>query len=722
MPLLLQPQRNSDLFAPPTKEELAGPAPGGADLFAPPSPEEIKAASAPAAQPQEASLIGSVASVGKRLVGKALDKVDSYTGAVGRQFAGSLTDHKGLMGSLKAAKDQFGADTALAPSAHDLSEKWGLPQIDVKQALSKSHVAPAKITGFLLNKDNAFNASLTDAAVGVATDPLTYIPFGTLGKAGKAVAGEAKAGMKGLMEASEKAAQEARLNPVDFSAPKPVPEPLPKAPAVEPDLVRSTVNENLPPKTFQDIAAKVESSKAKGMSTELGSKSELERVEKALPDLDHKILPAQKEAYNDKNTYDILKTFRELPTPEAKAFVEYEQLQKVEAAKKLRNEVETLHPDLSPDLTTAGERASAVVLNRYHELRKAAGQVFDKFHAIGVDPEEHMVQLTERIGNSVPSLKPYIQLEDGGLGGLPGKATLAPYNSKMGISQNAYNLVGKVINDLNDGRATVPEMQAQREYLRNSIDPLSKDAHVIGKVRSAMLDHIQDVIESQAPDLKGVVRPTFKHYAMNEQRLDQMERTLGGSLHDHATFTKAVKSERVLDRIFANTNSVRLAKQTFGKEEFNKVLGDYLNTLIARATDKGGLSSQKLASLLRKNDPMLREAFKESPQFLERIRALTDFMRLVPDAPTPNPSGTGKTIFNLNRMTGLLTHPVGTVTDVVKDVAHGVAKGKENKALTSQFQGLMGQAPKAKVSKTQAAVNATRGGLMVERSQPKEKR
>ena len=838
----------NDLFAPPSPEELkkiTTPAAAEKDLFAPPSPDELKTIN----PPQEASfgLLGTLGGMAKDLAGKALDKVDSYTGAPGRMFAGGLLAHKSIPESFQAAKNQFGADTALAPTSHEISEKLGLPQIDVKKALMKSHLGAAKVGGALLNKDNPANISLTDAAVATATDPTSYIPVGLLGKTLRTVGGgvkEAAISGKGLLtgksvgknitEAATKSVPKLHsleelqkmgtnipmehLGPdtaeilgipweekgynyrLDGNAPnvkyflddkgqvighlalddedsikaayvnenvqnkgigtemyrrlfnEGIPVKSDEFMAMEPqakaiwkklsseypiakegdrfvftpksgqtgDLVRDTIKTNLPPQTFEEIAKKVEDSKAKGMSTDLGSKKEVERVENTLSDLEHKILPAQKAAYNDKNSYDILKTFRELPSPEAKALTDYEMLQKGEAAKKLNDEVTKLHPDPAPDITTAGERASKVALDRYNEMRDAAGEVFDKFHGVSVNPEEHMAQLTDRIGNAVPALKPYIKIEPGGMGGLPGKATLLPYNSKMGISQNAYNLLGKVIADLNDGRATVPEMQAQREFLRNGVDPLSKDAVTVNRVRKAMLDHIQDVIESKAPELKGVVRPTFKHYAINEQRLDEMEKTLGGSLNDHASFTKAVKPERVVERIFSNTNSVKLAKETFGKEEFNKVLGDYLNHLVRKASDKGSLSSQKLSSLLKSNDPVLREAFKENPQALTRLQSLTDFMRLVPDAPTPNPSGSGKTIFNLNRMTGLLTHPVSTATDVVKDVAHGISEGRETKKTLDQVKGLMGQKPKPKANRTSTLINATRAGLINQRLQPKE--
>lgn len=62
-------------------------------------------------------------------VGKALDKLDSYTGVPTRAAAKSLLDGKGLIQAGKDFADYYGTPPSLAPSAKDIQTQAGIPEI-----------------------------------------------------------------------------------------------------------------------------------------------------------------------------------------------------------------------------------------------------------------------------------------------------------------------------------------------------------------------------------------------------------------------------------------------------------------------------------------------------------------------------------------------------------------------------------------------------------------
>jgi len=74
-------------------------------------------------------LSDAASSVGKgalQAVGAVGKKIDSYTGAPVRAAIGAAQNGEGLMGSLAAAKNQFGQNSDLAPTGKDIATKAGL--------------------------------------------------------------------------------------------------------------------------------------------------------------------------------------------------------------------------------------------------------------------------------------------------------------------------------------------------------------------------------------------------------------------------------------------------------------------------------------------------------------------------------------------------------------------------------------------------------------------
>jgi hypothetical protein len=171
------------------------------------------------------------------------------------------------------------------------------------------------------------------------------------------------------------------------------------------------------------------------------------------------------------------------------------------------------------------------------------------------------------------------------------------------------------------------------------------------------MDLMQDEVQKNAPSaetIEGLNHPLksplsdprelFKRYAQNEESRSVMEHIMGGSISDKATFAREIKPEEVLNRIFGNTVSVKAAKDILGAD-FDKLSGNYLSQRRGLVTDaaKNGFSSNKFSTFLKQKAPELEEALREHPEQLQKIGAITDKMRILPDSPSINPSGTAKT-------------------------------------------------------------------------------
>jgi hypothetical protein len=158
-------------------------------------------------------LLDSVYGIGKSLLktgasigGDALNKIDSYTGAPGRAAAMTLEKEgvsgQGLLDAAHSFKNQFGADTASAPSASDVRKGLGIPDMPAADVLSQSPYGPMKAAGYAM-KAFGPKMDLGDLATSVATDPTSYIPLGLLADA----TGKAGSAAKGLLSGTKDAAE-----------------------------------------------------------------------------------------------------------------------------------------------------------------------------------------------------------------------------------------------------------------------------------------------------------------------------------------------------------------------------------------------------------------------------------------------------------------------------------------------------------------------------------
>lgn len=200
-----------DLFAPPTKEELAATSGGASnkDLFAPPTKEEL-ANFSPQENPEgfmDAPISNAVkwsAGVGLRGLEKVGQTLDKYGGAPTRAALKAGFEQGSPKAGLLAFKGQFGEDPALAPTGKQLAQEIGVPDTalsDVMPGLYHEAGQGIKIPTSLdelksgkysrelgLEKGGLLDPTASGAVglgIDVAADPLNFIPISEVSKLSK---------------------------------------------------------------------------------------------------------------------------------------------------------------------------------------------------------------------------------------------------------------------------------------------------------------------------------------------------------------------------------------------------------------------------------------------------------------------------------------------------------------------------------------------------------
>ena len=121
-------------------------------------------------------------------------------------------------------------------------------------------------------------------------------------------------------------------------------------------------------------------------------------------------------------------------------------------------------------------------------------------------------------------------------------------------------------------------------------------------------------------------------------------------------------------------------------KEFNELLANHLAEQKALATDKGVFSSNKFASQIKRNQDALNAAFEGNDlRKLEQIKDYVDAMRIMPDAPSINPSGTAKTLMGILKGHSL-PEIAGNLKKYLADAVHEKQEIKKVNAMLSGKQ------------------------------------
>lgn len=443
------------------------------------------------------------------------------------------------------------------------------------------------------------------------------------------------------------------------------------------NFVQKVEQKALPPKSAKELVQRFGEGSKNAAKAELPTAKRLIQIQNILPDLENPPLPIHQEMVKNKTSQSILALRKELPDEIGLALNNYEQIMKKEAESKVGEIVQKASKRPPLPRMEAGEEVLNSVTQAHQSTKEMLKPLFEQFNNTRLPITKIAPDVRNRIASDIPKLGPY--LESGGQRQL----ILAPFSPKMGITEQAYLKLQTAIRALNGKKTSFRDLQNIREYLRQSIDPVNpKATQVLQDVRKSLLSSMEEWMAAYKP--KSDVRAVFKQYALNESKLEQMERILGGKLENFNQLEVA-KVETVLNRIFSDRNKMRVAREVVGEQKFGSITGDYINSLIQQSTDKGIFSSAKFSSAIRQKKDLLKEAL--GPVEFDRLEALVDLMRIVPDAPSPNPSGTAKATGILRAM----TNPRGSVQKGIDKIS-GLLEGRK---ATIELNAILQNVPKS---------------------------
>jgi len=436
------------------------------------------------------------------------------------------------------------------------------------------------------------------------------------------------------------------------------------------------------PKSVADIQDAIKNAHQLGLSDELPSKARLLETNDLLAgESKYPAHELQVESLSSGEARDRLKGAMEDPNNEiGQDLRTYQDIQKNEGTQVILPKlIKEIAPDYkaTADAVDGGNHAAELLTKQWKDENNALKPLFKQFDSAAIESLDQPHDLLNIIDRQIPGAAKHITADDTGL------RHIAKYEPTMSFSKDAHGAISDILEAFNKPEVSIGEVRNLREALRDKINFLSspRSSSEVAGLRKGLMDVIQDRVQQITPDLN--VRDLFKRYAINEENRATIEQVLGGSIKDVKKFAHEIKPEEVGERIFGNTIYVKAVKDLVGDDKFKEILADYMSKRIGDNTDvtTNGFSSRKFSNFLKKEGGgkghELEEAFSD-PTILTRLRAVTDKMKILPDAPKLNPSGTAKATA-LQRMGGIR----GMLTP------HGLMEipGKVLGALGEKFQG-----------------------------------
>lgn len=411
------------------------------------------------------------------------------------------------------------------------------------------------------------------------------------------------------------------------------------------------------PTSLEEISKHLENAVKEGYGPELPAKGRLLETNDILAgDSEYPAHSLQIQSLSSPSIRDQYKVALENPeNKDGQLLRSWEAVQKQEGANKLLPRfIQNISPDAKPleDAVEGGNKAIKAFTDQYQQEQQELKPLFKEFDNKAVDLAADPTAILNKIDQAIPDAAKYIIKDPEGYG-------IAKYDKTMPFSKEVHNELSGLLDALNKPEGvSIADLRNVRNSMSDQVNFLTapRTSAQVSALKKSIMDVIQDEVQKSTPTeaIEGLNHPVkgqlsdprelFKRYAQNEESRSIMEHIMGGSISDKATFAKEIKPEDVLNRIFANTNSIKAAKNVLGAE-FDKMTVNYLAQKVASVTDatKNGFSSNKFATFLRQKAPELEEALAQHPEELNKIRAIIDKMRILPDSPSINPSGTAKT-------------------------------------------------------------------------------
>jgi hypothetical protein len=386
-----------------------------------------------------------------------------------------------------------------------------------------------------------------------------------------------------------------------------------------------------------------------GLNTELPEKAVAQDAHSRVgPLMQLPINEMQFDSLNSKADQRAFKAMRELPGEAGKTIQTFEGAQKGELTNILDNTVNDIAPGYQPtsDAAVGGERASDALTTQIQGVRDSLGPAFEQIKSTPLNNTNHLAGVMEYLTDSNSS--PYANGKIANMFDFGGDdLNILPYKTGMGIDKSTYSAIKQAVESLQENPEDFEKLFDIRKGMSQNVDvtKLGDAAKEVGKAKAAMMDYIQDAVQSQDPDLQ--VRDTFANYAKNEQNAQLVEKKFGAEIgsDNFRSMAKGKAEESILGKIFSDSATTNAVKNILPPQEFSKLLADHLAILRNNATDNGVFSSNKFFSKIRGNQYALNEAFAGNPEPLQKIKDATTLLRIFPDSTPINPSGTTQTFF-----------------------------------------------------------------------------
>jgi hypothetical protein len=388
------------------------------------------------------------------------------------------------------------------------------------------------------------------------------------------------------------------------------------------------------PSSYDDIVSRVNQAKSDGTATPLPAQSELDDALSRIG-MENPVNPLQRDSLANQEANDVYQTAKEAPSDLGNNLKSYEGIQKNELVNKTNSTISDLTPGIEPtaDAYQGGKQAIQAFTDQYQAEKDSLSPVFKSLKTLPVEGDLLPDSVT-RMTQAVPGIANMFDATGN-------EIAIRPYKTAWGIDKATYNAAKEAVNGLQGETPSLQTLWNVRKGLDQHIDVLAQGQapREIRSLKAALMDQMQD--STGNPN----IRDAFRRYAINEQQRQVIENAFGASVGtpEFGQISK-VKPEMIGDKIFGNTATVQAAKNILPPEKFQSILSNWISEGKAAATDKGAFSANKFGSFLKRNQDALNIAFQDQPQTLRRLKDLTTIMRILPDAPSINPSGTAKTL------------------------------------------------------------------------------
>lgn len=450
-----------------------------------------------------------------------------------------------------------------------------------------------------------------------------------------------------------------------------------EAPSIEPqpiiDVAPEVKKTGITPQSLDDIRQEIKDAGFSRQGNELPEAKVLDAAITTVgPDMKYPILPIQRESLTSQEMRELYQRGLESDSEQGNLLRTRESLQKNNDLVPLTDKyIQEISPGTKPieDAVAGGKAAIQAFTDNYQAEKDALKPAFEALKKNDIGTGDHLPGVISKMTDAVPGVAQMFEGEGS-------KLKILPYKTSWGLDKSTYSAVKEAVDSLKEGPTTFQELANIRKGLDQNIDILSKGQgpREIMSLKKSMMDYMQGVLNNsedflgRAKELgidEAGLRNLYKNYAINEGEREVVERAFGASVGspEFGAISK-IKPEEISDKIFKNTATVAAAKKILSPEKFNELLANHLAEQKALMTDKGIFSSNKFASYMKRNQDALNEAFKENPDQLKKIKAVTDVMRILPDSKPINPSGTAKTLLGT-----LKAHSITELLSNVKEFA-----------------------------------------------------